>query len=98
MRLRNPVLRNRYLREYYQDRAGKIRLTIDRHQSFYSVDRDYDVLNANTIDYPVLVIELKYADSDLPRVRTVMRDFPLRPVRHSKYLAGLARLLEQPYF
>jgi len=98
LRLRNPVVRNRYLREYYQDQSGKLRLTIDHKQLFFGVDRDYDVLSANAIDYPVIVIEAKYSHDDLPRVRNIMKDFPLRPVRHSKYLAGLARVLEVPYF
>jgi VTC domain len=98
LRLHNPVVRNRYLREYYQDHSGKLRLTIDRQQLFFAVDRDYDVLSANAIDYPVIVIEAKYADVDLPDVRNIMKGFPLRPIRHSKYLAGLARVLERPYF
>jgi len=98
LRLRNPVVRNRYLREYYQDYSGQLRLTIDQQQAFFSVDRDYDVLSANRVDYPLIVIELKYSDQELPRVRSIMNEFPLRPVRHSKYLAGLARMIEQPYF
>lgn len=98
LRLRNPVVRNRYLREYYQSRSAKVRLTIDQQQAFYSTDREGDVLCANRIDYPVFVIEIKYAEEDLPEVRSIMNGFPLRPVRHSKYLAGLARVIEQPYF
>jgi len=98
LRLRNPVIRNRYLREYYQDGSGRFRLTIDRWQQFFSVDRYHDVLSANKFDYPVIVVELKYSDQELAYVRNVMQRFPLRPVRHSKYLVGLARLIEQPYF
>jgi len=98
LRLRNPVVRNRYLREYYQDGSGRLRLTIDREQAFYSIDRHRDVLSANRIDYPLLVIELKYADDSHAHVRSTMNGFPLRPVRHSKYLAGLARVFELAYF
>ncbi|MDX1734734.1 MAG: polyphosphate polymerase domain-containing protein [Halioglobus sp.] len=98
LRLRNPVVRNRYLRQYYVTAAGRVRLTIDSQQTFYSVDHDDEVLRGNTITYPLYVVELKYDEADLGLVRSIMNGFPLRPVRHSKYLAGLARVIEQPYF
>lgn len=98
MRLRNPVLRNSYLREYYVDRTGRIRVTIDRKQQFFSTDFSRDVFSGNRIDYPIVVVEVKYDEEDAALARHTIRGFPLRPNRHSKYLAGLARLMEHPYF
>lgn len=98
LRLRNPVIRNRYLREYFIDVAERVRITIDREQAFFSIDVRHDVLRGNRIDYPVYVIEVKYDKEDVPRLKELMDGFPLRPVRHSKYLAGLARVIEQPYY
>lgn len=98
LRLRNPVIRNRYLREYFVDASKRVRITVDRQQAFYSVDSYSDVLRGNRVDYPVYVIEVKYDKEDLPVVKQLMDGFPLRPVRHSKYLAGLSRMIEQPYY
>lgn len=98
LRLRNPTVRNQYLREYFIDGAHRMRITIDSAQGFYPVESSCDVLRGNRIDYPTHVIELKYDESDQIRVRDFMADFPLRAVRHSKYLAGLSRLIEQPYY
>ena len=98
LRLRNPVIRNRYLREYFVDASKRVRITVDREQAFYSVDSHHDVLRGNRVDYPVYVIELKYDKENLPLVKQLMDGFPLRPVRHSKYLAGLSRMIEQPYY
>lgn len=98
LKLRNPVIRNRYLREYYCESENRIRLTIDKNIAFYSVQKTSDVLYSNKVGYPLIVIELKYSHDDLARVKKMMNNFPLRPSRHSKYLAGIARMIEQPYF
>jgi hypothetical protein len=98
LRLRNPTVRNRYLREYFIDAEERIRITVDSRQAFFGVESAGDVLRGNRIDYPVYVIELKYDERDQFRVRDFMHGFPLRPVRHSKYLAGLSRIVEQPYY
>lgn len=98
LRLRNPVVRNRYRREYYVDGDNKIRITIDRESAFFSVDTRHNILRGNRVDYPVYVIEVKYAKEDDTRLKALMNGFPLRPSRHSKYLAGLARVIEQPYY
>ncbi len=98
LRLRNPTIRNRYSREYFIDGGDRVRITVDCQQAFFSVDSPADVLRGNRIDYPVYVIELKYNQQDLDRVKDLMNGFPLRPVRHSKYLAGLSRIIEQPYY
>jgi hypothetical protein len=98
MRLRNPVLRNRYLREYYVNHSGHIRITVDTRQAFFSLDRADSLLCGHRIDYPVVVVEVKFDEEKAAAARNVLKGFPLRPHRHSKYLAGLARLIEHPYY
>lgn len=97
-RLCNPVVRNRYRREYFFEAGTGIRITIDSKQAFYRVHGAHGLVDAQRIDYPLHVIELKYSDEEMPFLRPLMSGFPLRPIRHSKYLAGLSRLIEHPYF
>ena len=85
-----PALVNCYQRAYYVTSDGSVRLTFDTALRAYDqrfADRPNLRRPAPIADRAV--IELK-ADADCqPQLAEALAQFPLRPDRHSKYVAGL---------
>jgi hypothetical protein len=84
-----PVLVNRYHREYYEDRFGKIRITIDSDQDVYDQRlsaRPNFVRRAPRRDS--VVIEVKGPLDHWEGIKEVANEFPVRVTRNSKYALG----------
>jgi len=85
-----PTLGVSYLRYYYEDFRG-LRVTIDKNIRFRSHFSMSEPLNKNChISYGSKIIELKFDPLLKNEVSELIRPLRLTPVRHSKYLTGLA--------
>lgn len=81
-----PMLLNRYCREYYVTHDGKLRATLDYAQEVY--DQSFSLRPNLHHRLPVeelLVIELKGDSSHSERLEQVCAQFPIRLSRNSKY-------------
>ena len=89
----HPVLINRYLRQYYVSRDGKVRATIDVKQRMF--DQRYkphpNVTHVANIPR-TLILELKFAPEDRGLATSIIRRLPVRLSRHSKYLTGASAI------
>ena len=86
-----PVIRNQYLRSYYIDISGKYRLTIDR-KVIYAFPVGHNHSDMSEFRDNRVIVEIKFdknADIDLG---AIIRDFPFRLSKHSKYLSGMYML------
>ena len=84
-----PVLVNRYRREYYESRTGKLRITIDSEQDVY--DQRLSARPNFTRRAPrrdSIIIEIKGPLDDWERIKEVANEFPVRVTRNSKYALG----------
>ena len=96
---RYPTLKNSYLRQYYAAASGDFRLTIDRQLRFYGLgSASRGASMASVPEFPRAVIELKCDETQRRNLSELLREFPLRPSRNSKYLAGLSGALRFSYF
>ena len=85
-----PTLNVSYVRNYYEDFRG-LRITIDEDIRFKSNLSMNEPLNNNRqITYRSKIVELKFDPSFKNEVSDLIRPLRLTPVRHSKYLTGLA--------
>jgi hypothetical protein len=85
-----PVLLNRYWREYFVTADGRIRATIDTGQQAF--DQRYARLpnvRSPAIMQDTLVLELKFARADRHRAVALLAAAPLRVGRHSKFMNGM---------
>ncbi len=90
----NPVMLNRYHRQYYVSGDKKVRVTIDSRQRVY--DQRYKAtpnisLAANLPD--TLVVEFKFDRRDRDIATQIIRSLPIRVSRNSKYVVGVASML-----
>lgn len=92
-----PVLLNRYRREYYATPDGAVRVTLDSEQAAY----DQRLAARPNLRAPLhvedtLVLEIKADHNDVDRVQAVAGAFPVPRTRNSKYATGaLAALYSQ---
>jgi len=83
-----PVIRNQYLRSYYLDISGQYRLTIDRNV-IYAFPEGYNSSNDSAIQDHRIIVEIKFDKKSDIDLDSVIRDFPFRLSKHSKYLSGM---------
>jgi len=84
-----------YSREYYEHCVNKnIRLTVDKNIEYFANGSD---LKSNTLSKDYLIIELKFNPKDKIDALNIMKDFPFRQVRSSKYLASLSQVKRVSY-
>ena len=88
---RNPVLHVSYDREYFELDTG-IRITLDTEVRCFGLLTSSRLYQTAPTSYPRNIAEIKFALADRERVSRLLRDSNVSPVRHSKYLAGLAVL------
>ena len=89
----HPVLINRYLREYFIDAEGLIRITLDaRQRAYYQGFRHKPNLSVQTPMRNTVVLEVKARKSYHQQVADVLAGFPLYSSAHSKYLEGTENL------
>lgn len=90
----NPVMLNRYHRQYYISGDKKVRVTIDSRQRVY--DQRYksvpNVSQAANIP-ETLVIEFKFNRGDRDIASQVIQGLPIRVSRNSKYVVGVKSML-----
>jgi SPX domain protein involved in polyphosphate accumulation len=90
----NPVMLNRYYRQYYVSGDNKVRVTIDSNQRVY--DQRYKSVpnidqKANSPD--TLVIEFKFDRKDRDLAAEIIQGLPIRVSRNSKYVVGVRSML-----
>lgn len=84
-----PTLHVEYYRQYFEDSIG-LRLTFDRQISFKNIILYKKLDELCSIPYPPIIMELKFPVEIKDYASRLLKKFPVTPVRHSKYLAGLA--------
>ena len=91
-----PVIINRYLRNYYISQDNRVRATIDVHQSMF--DQRYksypNVINKANIPN-TLVLEFKFSRSDYKYANKIIQGLPLRISRNSKYMIGVMAVFDK---
>ena len=89
-----PVLMNRYYRQYFEAPEGKIRATLDYRQRVFDQrlrGRPNLQDRANLPD--TLVVEIKFRPSDFKLGSQVIAGIPIRVSRNSKYMIGVESIL-----
>jgi hypothetical protein len=89
-----PTLINHYRREYYATYDGQIRVTLDYNQSVYDQRHTTSPnLQHRLTSEDKFVVEVKAPRDQGQRIEDVMRNFPLRRGRNSKYVNGMLKTL-----
>ncbi len=84
-----------YEREYFELKSdSEIRLTIDKNISYCNSQTPSDLLMLSK-DY--VIVELKFNPKLRKKVNSLMKDFPFRQVRSSKFLSTLAQIQRVSY-
>jgi SPX domain protein involved in polyphosphate accumulation len=84
-----------YEREYYELKSdNNIRLTIDKDISYCSSKTPSDILMLAK-DY--VIVELKFNPKSRKKINTLMKNFPFRQVRSSKFLSSLTQIQRVSY-
>ena len=80
-----------YDREYYENFASsKIRLTLDKN-IFCTKSQIFSGFKKNLISKNYIIVELKFLEENYDIVREVLKKFPFRQIRSSKYLYALSK-------
>ena len=84
-----------YEREYYELNSDRrVRLTIDKNISYSNSKAPSDpILLAK--DY--VIVELKFHPESRDKINKLMKNFPFRQVRSSKYLSSIAQIQRVSY-
>lgn len=78
-----------YNREYYESFASpKIRLTIDKN---IICSNSQTFLKKNLVSKNYVIVELKFMEESFDNVRDIIKNFPFRQIRSSKYLYALSK-------
>lgn len=84
-----------YEREYYELKSdSEIRLTFDKNISYCNSKTPSNLLMLSK-DY--IIVELKFRPESRKKVNALMRSFPFRQVRSSKFLSTLAQIHRVSY-
>jgi hypothetical protein len=89
-----PVLVNRYQREYFASRDGRVRVTLDAHQRVFDQrfgERPNVTRRANLPE--TIVIEFKFDRADFRLGSRAIQGLLVRASRNSKYVIGVQSLL-----
>lgn len=81
----------KYRREYYETSRG-VRFTIDKQIRFFDAIQNSRIDSLKPINYSPYLVEVKFPKDFKNSVANLLRQSRLTPKRHSKYLAGLAKL------
>ncbi len=89
-----PVIINRYRREYYVSRDGQIRITMDTGLAVLDQRMTRSPNRTARTNLPdVMIVEAKTADRNFRALGHVVSDIPVRVSRFSKYVTGLQTIL-----
>ena len=89
-----PVLINRYRRQYFESFSRRVRITIDQRLEFYDQRhalRPRTRFSQNAPD--VVILECKFAAEDGDETRRLLGGLPGRMSRCSKYILGVQGML-----
>lgn len=89
---KNPVIRNRYRRQYFETRGHRVRMTVDRDLTVFDPVTTPMVLGGMKRGMSVDIIEFKAPVDRAAELEHLLRDFPLRVSRFSKYVTGVNSL------
>jgi hypothetical protein len=92
LRFMEPVLFNRYKRQYFLSRDGKFRLTVDFHLQFSSVLFQCGPSAGLSTPAMTLIVELKFGPEVAEDTCRITNALPFRLSRFSKYVAGMERI------
>jgi len=86
-----------YNRDYYEhfDSSG-VRLTVDK-EIVCSKAKPISFSKCSLISSNYLIVELKFKQSENILIKNIMKDFPFRQVRSSKYLYALSKYYRFSY-
>lgn len=84
-----------YVREYYELNSDKnIRLTIDKNISYCNSKTPTDLI---LLARDFVIVELKFNPESKDKINKLMKSFPFRQVRSSKFLSSLAQIQRVSY-
>ena len=84
-----PALLNRYKRKYVQSSDGIYRITVDTNMMFYDINSHNNLFFNKVVDYSNTVVELKYNYSNDDCADHIVKYFPFRLTKSSKYVTGI---------
>jgi hypothetical protein len=85
-----PFVLNNYYREYYCTVDKKIRVTIDRSIRAFDQRWSSYVSRKKKIPLPdIVIVEFKLDPNDKPLLNSLIKDFPFRISKHSKYVTSV---------
>jgi hypothetical protein len=88
-----PVLINRYYRNYFVSADERIRMTIDTRQAAWDQRKSMRPNFAHPTPFPpILTVELKFDRQDRDLAARLVQGLPIRMGRYSKYMTGIAVL------
>jgi len=87
-----PVLMNRYLREYWRSADGNYRLTVDSELHFFALKRFSGIAFQTRRDHRKVIVEMKYDSEFDSGAPDITQHFPVRLGKCSKYVMGIERL------
>ena len=88
-----PVLINRYFRQYFESPEGKFRATLDFRQRVYDQRLKSRPNLRNRANLPdTLVVEIKFECHDHALGSEVIASLPVRVSRNSKYMIGVGAI------
>ena len=86
----NPILVNRYKREYYIDVEKKIRLTFDTCIKYFPQNNPCRPnLKQHCFTQPHSIMEIKMDPDSENRLSQIINDIPFRVTKSSKYVTGV---------
>ncbi len=88
-----PMIVNRYSRNYFLSIDRDFRLTIDSDIEFYDASREVRAMRFPEQDRGGIVLELKYPVEAATHANRISQQFPFRMTRSSKYVSGVERVL-----
>jgi len=89
-----PVLINRYHRQYFESPGGILRATLDRSQRVYDQRLRSQPNLRNRSNLPdTLVVEIKFLLADRDLGEQAIAGIPIRVSRNSKYMIGVESIL-----
>lgn len=87
-----PVLANRYRRNYFLSWDGCYRVTIDSDLTYYDTSDQCRRFQFRWFDAHSVILELKYAVDAAPDANQISQHLPFRLTRNSKYITGVEQV------
>jgi len=84
-----PTLLNRYKRKYVQSSDGDYRITVDTNMVYYDINSHNNLFLNKAVDYSNTVVELKYNYGKDDYAKHIVKYFPFRLTKSSKYVTGI---------